>query len=116
MRALLSVMTNEPLLDEVKSHQAATYVHPPSPPDPTDIPGPYLAHPSNIISPAAVVLSLKELAQLKNGLAAMNKQSAEEYSKQAPDYMKAAHLARQVKTDLNDITKRISYVPYFHFF
>lgn len=54
--------------------------------------------------------SLKQLAALKNGLTALNKVSADEYSQSAADYFRAARLANQVKTDLNDISRRLTYV------
>lgn len=54
--------------------------------------------------------SLEELQDMKSSLTALNKSSAELFSKTAADYVRAARLAGQVKSDLNDITKRITCV------
>jgi len=54
--------------------------------------------------------SLNELHEMKSGLIDLNKTSAEMYAKTAADYVRAARLAGQVKTDLTDISRRIGYV------
>lgn len=45
---------------------------------------------------------------MREKLTALNRTSADEYAKYAADYVRATRLARDLRTDLNEITRRIT--------